>query len=114
MATGTQAFTGPSPAVIFEGILNRRPTPPGQLNPSVPLDLTRSIDKALEKERRFRYQHAADVRADLERLRRDLSSPTAVETGYQPVTQQTVVYPTVRRQEESVESVRRRKGSKRA
>src|SRR5205814_7859972 len=74
MATGTQAFAGPSAAVVFDSILNRSPMPPARLNPSIPLDLDRSIDKALEKERRFRYQHASELRADLERLRRDLSS----------------------------------------
>jgi serine/threonine protein kinase len=74
MATGAQAFAGPSAAVVFESILNRKPIPVARLNPAVPIDLDRSIDKALEKERRFRYQHASELRADLERLRRDLSS----------------------------------------
>src|SRR5438093_8850527 len=74
MATGIQAFSGPSSAVIFDSILNRRPVSALRLNPSIPADLEHSIDKALEKERRFRYQHASDLRADLERLRRDLSS----------------------------------------
>src|SRR5436190_1500501 len=74
MATGAQAFSGPSAAVVFDSILNRNPVPPVQLNTAVPLDLSRSIDKAIEKERRFRYQHAAELRAGLERLRRDLSS----------------------------------------
>jgi len=73
MATGTQAFSGPSAAVVYEAILNRTPARPTDLNPSVPFDLERSIDKSLEKERRFRYQHAAELRADLERLRRDIS-----------------------------------------
>jgi serine/threonine protein kinase len=74
MATGTQAFTGASAAVVFEAILNRNPIPAGQLNPSLPYDLNSSINKALEKDRRFRYQHASELRADLERLRRDRSS----------------------------------------
>jgi len=74
MATGSQAFAGPSAAVVFEAILNRKPAPVVRWNPSVPADLERSIDRALEKERRFRYQHASDLRSDLERLRRDLSS----------------------------------------
>jgi len=74
MATGTQAFAGPSAAVVFDAILNRKPSPLARWNPSAPVDLERSIDKALEKERRFRYQHASEMRSDLERLRRDLSS----------------------------------------
>jgi serine/threonine protein kinase len=78
MATGTQAFAGPSAAVVFDAILNRSPMPPARLNPSIPLDLDRTIDKALEKERRFRYQHASELRADLERLRRDLSSGRSI------------------------------------
>ena len=61
---------------MFDAILNRKPVPVGRLNPSVPAELDRSIDKALEKEKRFRYQHASELRADLERLRRDLSSPS--------------------------------------
>jgi serine/threonine protein kinase len=81
MATGAQAFSGSSAAVVFDAILNRSPLAPARLNPLVPIDLGRSIDKALEKERRFRYQHASEIRADLERLRRDLSSGrSAVET----------------------------------
>jgi serine/threonine protein kinase len=74
MATGAQAFSGPSAAVVFDAILNRTPPPVTRFNPSVPAELDRSIVKSLEKERRFRYQHAAELRADLERLRRDLSS----------------------------------------
>ena len=74
MATGTQAFAGPSAAVVFGSILNGQPSPVARLKPRVPTALETSIDKALEKERRFRYQHASDLRADLERLRRDLSS----------------------------------------
>ena len=77
MATRSQAFAGPSAAVVFEAILNRKPVPITRLNPSVPEQLDRSIEKALEKERRFRYQHASELRTDLERLRRDLSSASA-------------------------------------
>jgi serine/threonine protein kinase len=78
MATGAQAFAGPSAALVFDAILNRRPAPVARLNSSVPAELERSIDKALEKERRFRYQHASEIRSDLERLRRDLSSGHAI------------------------------------
>ena len=78
MATGSQAFTGPSAAVVYDMILNRRPLSPARLNPALPADLDRSIHKALEKERRFRYQHASELRTDLERLKRDLSSGALV------------------------------------
>jgi serine/threonine protein kinase len=78
MATGSQAFAGPSAAVVFEAILNRKPVPVARLNPAVPGELDRSIEKALEKERRFRYQHASELRSDLERLRRDLSASHSV------------------------------------
>src|SRR4030095_4053227 len=72
MATGSQAFAGPSAAVVFEAILNRKPVAVARLNPAVPGELDRSIEKALEKERRFRHQHASEVRSDLERWRRAL------------------------------------------
>src|SRR5215467_6209004 len=74
MATGKQAFAGPSVAVVYDAILNRNPPSVRTLNPALPSDLNRTIEKALEKERRFRYQHASEMRTDLERLRRDLSS----------------------------------------
>jgi serine/threonine protein kinase len=74
MAGGKQAFSGPSVAVVYDAILNRNPPSLRALNPSLPSDLNRTIEKALEKERRFRYQHASEIRTDLERLRRDLSS----------------------------------------
>jgi len=73
MATGRQAFSGQSAAVVFDAILNRSPIPVAQLNPSLPSGLDRIIEKALEKDRQFRYQHASDMRTDLVRLRRDLS-----------------------------------------
>jgi serine/threonine protein kinase len=78
MATGAQAFSGPSAAVVFEAILNRQPVPVLRLNAAVPVELDRSIEKALEKEKRFRYQHASELRSDLERLRRDLSTSRRV------------------------------------
>ncbi len=74
MATGKLPFPGESPAVIFHGILDETPTPALQLNPSLPAELQRIIDKALEKDRDLRYQSAAEIRSDLQRLRRESDS----------------------------------------
>src|SRR5580658_8753669 len=74
MATGRQAFSGATTAVIHDAILNRPVVPPSKLNPQVPPEFERIIDKALEKDRKFRYQTASDMRADLKRLKRDTTS----------------------------------------
>ena len=74
MATGRQAFSGATTAVIHDAILNRPVVPPSKLNPQIPTELERVIDKALEKDRKFRYQTASDMRADLKRLKRDTTS----------------------------------------
>jgi tetratricopeptide (TPR) repeat protein len=71
MATGRMAFSGNSAAVIHDAILNRAPTRLTQANSSLPPELDRIVYKALEKDRRLRYQSAADIRTDLQRLRRD-------------------------------------------
>jgi len=71
MATGALPFRGESTGVIFEAILNRVPVPPVRLNAEVPAELERIITKCLEKDRKLRYQHASDVRTDLQRLKRD-------------------------------------------
>ena len=74
MATGRAAFAGATSAVIFDAILNRTPTSPVRLNPHVPPELGQIIDTALEKDRKARYQTAAKMRTDLERLKRQLES----------------------------------------
>ena len=74
MATGTLPFRGESAGVIFESILNRAPVPPVRLNPDLSAELERIINKALEKDRNLRYQHASDIRTDLQRLKRDTDS----------------------------------------
>jgi len=74
MATGRQAFGGSSTAVVFDAILNRAPSALRGLNPEAPAELERIINKALEKDRNYRYQSAADLRADLRHLKQDLDS----------------------------------------
>jgi serine/threonine protein kinase/tetratricopeptide (TPR) repeat protein len=74
MATGAVPFRGNTTAVIFHAILQNPPTPIARLNPDVPPKLEEIIGKALEKDRRMRYQHAADMRTDLARLKRDTAS----------------------------------------
>jgi serine/threonine protein kinase len=74
MATGTQPFRGQSEATIYDAILNRDPVSPAELNRKLPAKLEEIIHKALEKDRQLRYQNAADVRTDLQRLRRDTDS----------------------------------------
>src|SRR6202171_254680 len=71
MATGTLPFRGESTGVIFDGIMNRAPVAPVRLNPDLPPKLEDIINRALEKDRELRYQHAADMRSELMRLKRD-------------------------------------------
>jgi serine/threonine protein kinase len=74
MATGRQPFTGNTSAIIFDAILNKPPTASVRINPDLPAQLEAVIDKCLEKDRNFRYQTASDLRADLQRLKRDTQS----------------------------------------
>jgi eukaryotic-like serine/threonine-protein kinase len=71
MATGRRPFDGTTSGIIFTEILTKAPTAPVRINPALPDELERIINKALEKDRNLRYQGAADIRVDLERLKRD-------------------------------------------
>jgi eukaryotic-like serine/threonine-protein kinase len=98
MSTGMVPFRGDTSALIFQAILDRAPVSPIRLNPDLPVKLEDIINKALEKDRNLRYQHAADIRTDLQRLKRDTDTGRAVaassgsvaatqESGSNPVTQ---------------------------
>jgi Tol biopolymer transport system component len=80
MATGQQPFSGNTPGVIFHAILERTPTPPRSLNPGLPAKLEEIINTTLEKDRELRCQTAAELRADLKRLKRDARSPSVAAT----------------------------------
>ena len=88
MATGTRPFRGDSSGIVLDAILNRTPVRPGRMNPDLPVELERIIDKCLEKDRSLRYQHVSDIRTDLHRLKRDTDSdrvaPDAEATTTQP------------------------------
>jgi len=83
MCTGKLPFRGDTTGEIFDSILNRTPVPPVRINPDTPAKLEEIITKCLEKNRNLRYQHASDIRTDLQRLKRDTQSrkSDALETG---------------------------------
>ena len=81
MATGMLPFRGESTGEIFDSILNRDPVPPVRLNPDLPLELEQMAAKCLEKDRNLRYQHASEIRTDLQRMKRDTDSARATASS---------------------------------
>jgi eukaryotic-like serine/threonine-protein kinase len=84
MATGTVPFRGDTSAVVFEAILSRAPVSPVRLNPDPPAELEHIINRALEKDRNLRYQHASEMRAELQRTKRDTDSSRSVMAASEP------------------------------
>jgi eukaryotic-like serine/threonine-protein kinase len=91
MATGTLPFHGDTSVALFDSVLHKAPVAPVRLNPQLPAELERIIQKALEKDRNLRYQHASELRTDLQRVKRDTDSSRAAvlvaasESGWTPV-----------------------------
>src|SRR4029077_12318706 len=84
MATGALPCRGETSGVIFKAVLDGMPTSAVRLNPDLPVELERVINRALEKDRNLRYQHASDIRAELQRLRRDTESSKTVAVPVSP------------------------------
>ena len=96
MATAKAAFVGNTTAVIFDAILHKAPIAPVRVNPVLPLDLERIINKAIEKDRRLRYQTAAEVAVDLRRLKREIESGRSSSVSYSAVAISTPDSPAIR------------------
>src|SRR5260370_18713388 len=98
MATGALPFPADNAAVIIVGILQRKPLPAAQVNPALPADLERIIDKAMEKDCDMRYQSMADLRRDLKRLKRDTESQKVAVQAQLSVSQPTPLAIPIQRQ----------------
>src|SRR5208282_5947336 len=93
MVTGRQAFSGNTSAAVFDGILNRAPTPALQINPQLPPRMAEILEKALEKDLKLRYQTASDFRVDLQRLRRESDTHGSTKIAIQPAAAEAATAP---------------------